>query len=1352
MWPKLLDMSRDECKRTLRRMELESYASMVSAFRAQGDLSKEKKKLLTDMGNMLSISTERHRAEVRRAVNDEKLTTIADHLSGPNNCIQWGIEGRRLVPLMPRLVPQTAFTVTAHNAANSAMLHNMTLPLPSDTGFKSIIGSSGSTATTTTSNSNSTTSNIKSPRPTSPSSNVVVLPSGLSIHVKSEPDVDEKSRKRRRSNSVSSNCSSSKEVPISTVTTTPPTSIVATPRTTVLPITNPKITTYMTSTSGTGLSPVKITFTKASSSSMSTLTPAQKVIIVSSSSTFTPNILQRTQSSIGTRTFTTSTATSRPSIIFNTTASTTSGGPSIVTVTPTNTGLMPSTTPVCVVGTATTAFISNTVSSAKPRPKTMHRQKMKLITTNASSVLATAASVIASSTAVSPATMPKVMTTSSCTTTKPSIQIVQEHGVKIITQTVPGNKILPKPITIGSTTGTPIVMVTTTVPTTVVMTTKPITNIAGSHSNQVVINSSSSTRISTTPSLPSSRSSLSAGSIITVTPKSLQSPSAKSATVVMTKPYHPASAGKSNVIIVQKAPTKTVSVTKSTPITSIQKSSQESTKTIIVTSGGNQSKVISTIHPGHSLPGSKTKTQQLVIRPKPLGMQAAIAEQVERRSGSPVLAEHVHHAEDSSSGQRLFPPTSVTGHISPAMDDTSSVGSGHSDVKAEPKHTDILEAAVAAITNGNQWVEYDVPMETVTQATTSTGSTYSEKSASSAIKALLEIRRDPSKESTRPQTIDLSKMAVPLVSTTDNITQQSTMQGTSSGSLGGTSILTDFFNETSSKPSTTVAAGITGTSFLQTATMEVEKALQERNKALRGKLPDTDNFPELTIHKAGDPQPSSNDTEEQGFQPSGGGGGGGGDVDNTIIGLTDSRITGQLDPQTGLFHIGETGKHGSELSRLIDMPVSKSSVAFQEPIVTHQEKPRKTEIKGHSELLKHLTGNVLQEPKEIDPYDFLNRDFIDNKSTSESQQQSKEHPSLVQDNTAAASASSVQATKESSNAATVVYATYPSAAEKLTAMAQTREETNRVTSLPLQRQVGATRVKTGLIPLQDIASIAAGKLSTTTPSTSFSSMESMSAPTATVTVIASSTAPNQATGATCVMVESTGLDTSHMNLEDFTSQRLLHEEDRGLRHDESFVWEEQSGRGSPTQGASTCSSGSGTESLCTVDSFGANVRASKRKRKAPIPIDEAPMPSNLPSWVRAGLNLLQRVSRYRGAHKSKGELNAASWFTRPVDPHEAPGYHKIIKQPMDFGTIKKKLETGQYRDFNDFNQDMILVKGNCMKYNPLGHEARKDCEEVFQFYTVEYNKMIDKWQKIHCTPPKSPKKVRVDCIRSPIKS
>lgn len=80
---------------------------------------------------------ERHRAEIRRAVNDERLNTIAYYSSGPNTSTEWAKEGRRLIPLMPRLVPQTAFTSIANAAANVQVSKDASLLPPSSTGTRS---------------------------------------------------------------------------------------------------------------------------------------------------------------------------------------------------------------------------------------------------------------------------------------------------------------------------------------------------------------------------------------------------------------------------------------------------------------------------------------------------------------------------------------------------------------------------------------------------------------------------------------------------------------------------------------------------------------------------------------------------------------------------------------------------------------------------------------------------------------------------------------------------------------------------------------------------------------------------------------------------------------------------------------------------------------------------------------------------------------------------------------------------------------------------------------------------------------------------------------------------------------
>ncbi|KAL0129134.1 hypothetical protein PUN28_004076 [Cardiocondyla obscurior] len=133
MWPVRPEMTRDECRKCLRCLELDAYGSMVSVLRAQGPFTNEKQKLLQELAKVLHISNERHRAEVRRAVNDEKLATIAEQLNGPNTGIDWTLEGRRTIPLLPRLKARSAFTTLANSLSFTTAIANDRKPDRSNT-------------------------------------------------------------------------------------------------------------------------------------------------------------------------------------------------------------------------------------------------------------------------------------------------------------------------------------------------------------------------------------------------------------------------------------------------------------------------------------------------------------------------------------------------------------------------------------------------------------------------------------------------------------------------------------------------------------------------------------------------------------------------------------------------------------------------------------------------------------------------------------------------------------------------------------------------------------------------------------------------------------------------------------------------------------------------------------------------------------------------------------------------------------------------------------------------------------------------------------------------------------------
>lgn len=56
-------------------------------------------------------------------------------------------------------------------------------------------------------------------------------------------------------------------------------------------------------------------------------------------------------------------------------------------------------------------------------------------------------------------------------------------------------------------------------------------------------------------------------------------------------------------------------------------------------------------------------------------------------------------------------------------------------------------------------------------------------------------------------------------------------------------------------------------------------------------------------------------------------------------------------------------------------------------------------------------------------------------------------------------------------------------------------------------------------------------------------------------------------------------------------------------------------------------------------------------------------------------------------------------FLRPVSKRDAPDYYEIIKKPMDFQTIKNKINKFVYTDPAEIVQDVRQIFSNCIEYN-----------------------------------------------------
>ncbi|XP_055522078.1 bromodomain-containing protein 2-like isoform X1 [Leucoraja erinacea] len=78
-------------------------------------------------------------------------------------------------------------------------------------------------------------------------------------------------------------------------------------------------------------------------------------------------------------------------------------------------------------------------------------------------------------------------------------------------------------------------------------------------------------------------------------------------------------------------------------------------------------------------------------------------------------------------------------------------------------------------------------------------------------------------------------------------------------------------------------------------------------------------------------------------------------------------------------------------------------------------------------------------------------------------------------------------------------------------------------------------------------------------------------------------------------------------------------------------------------------------------------------------------------------------------------------FYQPVDAMKLglPDYHKIIKQPMDMGTIKKRLENNYYWSASECMQDFNTMFTNCYIYNKVNTPIHPTDDIVLMAQTLE---------------------------------
>ncbi|GAB6019859.1 hypothetical protein CHUAL_001398 [Chamberlinius hualienensis] len=1189
MWPLLLDLSKDECRKLLRTRELEAYAAVISAFRAQGDLTKDKRKCLMDLSTHLGISQERHKAEVRRAVNDEKLTTVADQISGSSVASEWVLEGKRLVPLLPRLVPQTAFTFVADNAATVIGAQNALLPSPSVTSKSNSSSNDHGNAQKISEelsksqfNSQNVPPEISSESESLPSKNgdlpnntfakslqhsqekELLEVSSIATSVistgapstKSDSQTNEKLGRRKRASSVDIQGVPAKFAAISSSTKGPSIPSMSGSRTVNIPL---------------GGAPVQLTLSgssqKLSSPASSSASTPQKVILVSTScSSLSSSLLQRT---VGV-----------PIVKTVNTTSTTTSLQQSQSYSKTTAVIVPVTTHCgSIMATSNLAAGSVCTFSGGASPKLT-------VSTSATTV---SASKLAGRQRVKQGILVPVVTQASSTSSsktiqlkpggKPSFHIKEGAGIKFIAQSVPvtsGTKLLTKSPG-GSSSGSPIVVVTKTAS----------LNSGGSQGTRVVnvLSTQAGGKVLSPSSLTLNKSSSGGPTFVTVGPKGKQA-----ALVKVSQNMSLSSTGsKSNVIVVQKA--------------HMLQHKQEGSSNILsfTTSTSQKSNLPSVIH------DNKTKV-------------AKVSFEVTK---STTLAGTPRTASDDK-------PL-------PTKDDASDVKStvladllkdaGILPVTFE-ETVDVVDRPLSGVQNNSSQVCELNDRQPVRSTGGNDSSTAIEKTAASSEDSIVQAENSSNVVNDNVQAVAEPIVAFSLPTKSLDAITVMTVPG-------------DNLNEVDKN---TKAVAISEGAAIAVASDSDQGELD----------PSTGEFYSTKIQ--------------------------GVNLINSDLGATALGCNEQSQNRIPVGSINVLEETDNSIKRSLDSSIIVANDEEANVSTTHSSEVDVVGDDLDSSVAKSDDSTVVQRDQIVD---------ID--------------PILITENSEAIEDNVIHETVMCEEVPFGDTAVQMEDMMEVTIedMASEVVETSETQVVDQNIEIESTDVATE-VPTEDALAITAKVVDT-----DLFAKDDEAVDTAVLTSEPDSLVDNDSTDA-------------HVSLQTETDSG-----DEGISTNALIERED-------IVGGSSLSAASGAQDESNTPT--------KRKRK---PVTQVYSGGNLPhlsGWARSAMGLLLKVMKFRGTRRMKGEAGACHWFLQPVTDDEAPGYSQIVKFPMDFSTIKKRLETQFYEEISEFHRDMILVKHNCELYNPPDHEARLDCDEVFCFYQQEYDRLTEKWLKTHLMSPQRKKK------------
>jgi len=1328
-------MTREEAKRILRRLELDAYSAVVTAFRAQGDISKGKKTLLHELSNNLSISTERHRAEVRRAANDDRLNAVAGCMYGPETSTEWSMEGRRLVSLMPRLVPQTVFTAKATAAANQAVKANQKLPIKTEIEVIPLPIKQKSLP----------------PKPNERLLDHKELQKSHKFSVDSLTlsRIDEKNKRKKKANILYT-----KPSPISlnkSLMNPFKHSLSAASTSSMRPLIKPSVGSIKNS-----VATYSPSLSKSISTTLSSLKYTQKQIILQRS----PNKSQPNQI-IRTPNLNTSPAT--VNIPLTTLSSLTSSNksmdsspvqliqsPMIKVV-----SNAPSSSTVSVINSniisLNTSSLQNSITQKirfktplpknKNKPQQQQQQPAKfksivpvqrpnllLNVSSTESALHTLSSNSSGLTAIAPSSPIKTVISG------------QNMSVKVV-QVAKSSAMPSCSVSLLNSINRPVVVVSSNSLNKIVNTTQRVVtfnNISGANTNPL-------------SNLQHTKSAASTSQLVA----SLSSTIAKSSLAAKSMPL---ATGFKMIAVTTVVPgtTQVKTVYIATPIMSLTKTVSQTNGEVITTA--------STPNMKSSIGGGNLLTVGRSINSSNINQAGRVFSMgtLDNTMNTPSIAVGKSLKMSTSKGLGHLKSVLTSGATPQSLKVFTSVSKGktpyivaNNTLKNSPllPSTSLLTSVVGQQQHFRpiKLVENDSTLTTrqgISKAPSIAGNSYTSLNSVNTIKILNQnekrkITQSPvnslhQQNSLQAATIILNNYedvnsTLHLHNANDNSINTEQITASATGETDDLAFLSageKFLEQLSAKMTATSPESL---SKKEQFMFPIELANNARSVSEHSKLYELDTKEQLVDFQVAPSQSTSenhlmtdNDTV-QSMQP------------QSVLQMKqmkDSVGTSHIFIPKSLTTINNVSINTSRLpttsvlnnnsnmtivNQKLTMPPNALQINKQK---VHQLiNPHHQQHASSITLPKPVTFNLAKSETSKNPLSYSNSTIpakinILKQPTNEYVSSSNElltiQPSAHQNNFYNVGNNTLESNMLNSYI-------------KISSAALSQHSNNK---LPAPSKLNITPV---LVNNTETFINSSSRNPVKFIPESFSHLGGSPSTSSTVAknhISSTSSILNNNRNYTLLSKTNSAVSANIENITSSSASENIVSIAKVVNH--------QGVKPSQTISRNHILTPSSLDSTSL-----ASENPKKRKLNATNIVNDTAVLAVLPttprtqaSWIRGAVNLLQRVSRFRGSNKQKGEMNAASWFTKPVDALDAPGYYALIKIPMDFGKVKRKLEAGEYHSYKSFHDDMMLIKKNCYTYNPEGHVARKDCDDVFSFFENEYLKLLERWEKHHVSPQK----------------